>query len=248
MYNNDYGKTTADVETPKHPESFQAQIDLNQQQLNAVQHPVDSKLMVVAGPGTGKTHVLVARVLYLIQLGVPPEKIVVTTFTNRVTSTLISRISQIAGSDISNRLQIHNFYSICQGLLHTFGAKLDIDTDFDVADEIELESITDDVVSSFTTYPRERDSIKSRIKKFYMSKQSGLDVEILKDDIVSNLVEKTQNILHERKLLSYHDLLELGTELVERFPSSVNQVEATLVDEFQDLSPLHWRFIKGLSQ
>ena len=67
--------------------------DLNEQQLAAVK-TTEGPLLIIAGPGSGKTRTLVARTLYLIaEKNIPPENIMVSTFTEKAAKELVSRVS-----------------------------------------------------------------------------------------------------------------------------------------------------------
>jgi DNA helicase-2/ATP-dependent DNA helicase PcrA len=71
---------------------------LNELQENAVK-TIDSPLLVVAGPGTGKTLTIVRKIVYLIQQGVRPENIVAVTFTNRAAREMRERAAAMLGNE-----------------------------------------------------------------------------------------------------------------------------------------------------
>jgi superfamily I DNA/RNA helicase len=85
------------------------QIQLNEEQMLAVQHPVDSPACLIAGAGSGKTRVLTERVRYLINQGVPPRKICCVTFTNKAANELLERLElEEASFDIPKVSTIHS--------------------------------------------------------------------------------------------------------------------------------------------
>ena len=89
----------------------------NEQQKKAIA-TADGPLLIIAGPGTGKTYTLVKRAIYLIQeKGVQPENIMMVTFTEKAAKELITRITnELAKRDISvnlNEMYIGTFHSIC---------------------------------------------------------------------------------------------------------------------------------------
>lgn len=89
----------------------------NDQQKDAIT-TTDGPLLITAGPGTGKTHTLVQRAIYLIQeLGIKPEEIFIATFTEKAAKELITRITnELASKDISlnvNEMYVGTFHSIC---------------------------------------------------------------------------------------------------------------------------------------
>lgn len=89
----------------------------NMEQKSAISH-VDGPLLITAGPGTGKTFTLVQRIVYLIQeCNVLPSEIMVTTFTEKASKELITRITnELLSRNITidiNEMYIGTFHSIC---------------------------------------------------------------------------------------------------------------------------------------
>ena len=89
----------------------------NEEQINAIKQ-TDGPVLIIAGPGTGKTFTLVKRVVYLIsEKGVQPENILIATFTEKAAKELITRISnELLKLDITvnvNDLYIGTLHSIC---------------------------------------------------------------------------------------------------------------------------------------
>ena len=88
--------------------------ELNYKQKTATV-PVDGIIRVIAGAGTGKTRVLVRRLVYLIQSGIPQEDILSVTFTNKAAVVMKKRAQQILGPNVASR--ISTFHGFCHGLL-----------------------------------------------------------------------------------------------------------------------------------
>ena len=89
----------------------------NPQQQQAI-HTTEGPLLIIAGPGSGKTFTLVERIYYLIsEKGVPPEHLFVSTFTEKAAAELITRISsRLASANIAvnlNEMYVGTFHSIC---------------------------------------------------------------------------------------------------------------------------------------
>ena len=91
--------------------------DPNPQQQDAI-HTTEGPLLIIAGPGSGKTFTLVERIYYLIsEKGIPPERLFISTFTEKAAAELITRIStRLDADNISvnlNEMYIGTFHSIC---------------------------------------------------------------------------------------------------------------------------------------
>lgn len=94
---------------------------VNEAQAEAVVHPIDRPLKVAAGPGTGKTHLLVERYLHLLNAeGLRPHQILAVTFTNRAAAEMRERIARggrlRAALDLADAW-IGTFHGICMRLL-----------------------------------------------------------------------------------------------------------------------------------
>ncbi len=97
---------------------------LNPQQLAAATHSA-GPVLVVAGPGSGKTRVITHRVAWLLGEGVPPERIIGVTFTKRAAEEMRRRVRDLAGS-AADRVWLGTFHHACARLLHESGRRFTI--------------------------------------------------------------------------------------------------------------------------
>ena len=97
---------------------------MNQQQLAAVVC-ADGPLRLAAGPGTGKTRVLTARLAHLIvEASVPPQHLLAVTFTNKAARELRERITRLIGPDEADSITMGTFHSLCLSMLRQDIARL----------------------------------------------------------------------------------------------------------------------------
>ena len=113
--------------------------ELNLEQAAAVTHG-DGPQLVIAGAGTGKTRTLVYRVAYLIDRGVPPERILLLTFTRRAAHEMLSRAERLVGS-ASTRVQGGTFHATGHRLLRQFGPEAGLARDFSIMDQGDAEDL-----------------------------------------------------------------------------------------------------------
>ena len=92
------------------------QSELNEQQQKAVNHD-DGRLVITAGPGSGKTHVLVERINNLIEKGCQPSRILMLTFTVKATNEMSSRVEKRLSLGISGTPEITNFNGFCKSMI-----------------------------------------------------------------------------------------------------------------------------------
>jgi DNA helicase-2/ATP-dependent DNA helicase PcrA len=107
---------------------------LNPEQRMAVEHR-GPPLLVIAGAGTGKTLTLAARVAHLVEEGVPPERILLLTFSRRAAREMLSRAGRLAGRDVSGKVWGGTFHAAANRLLRMFGRPLGLSPDFTVMDQ-----------------------------------------------------------------------------------------------------------------
>ena len=106
--------------------------DLNPRQLEAVKS-VEGPVMVLAGPGSGKTRVLTHRIAHLMRIGVPAYSILALTFTNKAAGEMKERIARLVGEQAA-RLWMGTFHSIFARLLRVECEKLGFQKNFSIYD------------------------------------------------------------------------------------------------------------------
>src|SRR5687767_16016082 len=106
--------------------------DLNPQQHAAVT-ALPGAALVIAGAGSGKTRTLTYRVAYLLEQGIPPDRILLLTFTNKAAKEMMRRVADILGTDLSS-LWGGTFHSIGNRILRRHAERLGYRPDFTILD------------------------------------------------------------------------------------------------------------------
>ncbi|MCU1488717.1 MAG: UvrD/REP helicase [Acidimicrobiaceae bacterium] len=116
---------------------------LDDAQLAAVEH-TGSPLVIVAGAGTGKTRTLTARVARLLERGVPPERILLLTFTRRAAADMLARAGALAGrADLGRRLRGGTFHAVAHQLVNAWAQPLGLGDGFSVLDPADATDVMD---------------------------------------------------------------------------------------------------------
>ncbi|MBI2957493.1 MAG: UvrD-helicase domain-containing protein, partial [Chloroflexi bacterium] len=130
------------LETGKIPlkaASAQWLTSLNPQQREAATHG-DGPLLVVAGAGSGQTRTLASRVAHLISRGVPPERILLLTFTRRAAEEMLRRAGTAVSQEATaSRVRGGTFHSIANRLLRMYGKPAGLSPDFTIMDRADSE-------------------------------------------------------------------------------------------------------------
>lgn len=218
---------------------------LNDKQRQAVTAP-KQPMLVLAGPGTGKTRTLVARILYLIHYyKIPPHKILAVTFTNKAKEEMRSRLREKLG-DAASDLLIGTFHHYCLDVLRAHHHEAGLSKQFAIADETaqlmtlsRVSRMTDErslrtVLNAISSYRLNRENLNPTFQGAALKWLKPYHQELRKN----KLIDFDQIILLTQKLLTNHpELIKLQQQ---RF-------EAVLVDEFQDTDPIQYDLMRSLA-
>jgi len=128
-----------------------ASFALNDEQRRAVDHS-GSPLIVLAGPGTGKTRTIIARVLRLLADGARPESILAMTFTNKAAQEMAERLEELVGPDAAGRVQMGTFHSFGSRLMTRFGDMLGLPERPDIMDSAQRRRLLRKIIEEHGFY------------------------------------------------------------------------------------------------
>ena len=229
---------------------------LSDRQRDAVTH-TDGPLLIIAGPGSGKTRVMAHRVAYLIGVtGVSPWKILGVTFTNKAARELLERCERLVGLG-SNELQVRTFHGFCARVLRSDGENVGLQSDFTIYDSDDqarvIRRILEDIdIDPKQFPPRSVLGVISDAKNNLQSpEQLSKRTETYRDEVMSRIYEAYEAALHRANAVDFDDLLsktytllEGHTEILEKYQQ---RYEYLLVDEFQDTNPLQFQVARLLA-
>ncbi|KAL8716951.1 MAG: hypothetical protein Q9225_005761 [Loekoesia sp. 1 TL-2023] len=213
---------------------------LNNGQLAAVTSPADV-LQILAPPGAGKTKTLTSRVAYLIRHhNYKPWNILCLTFTIKSSREMKERLAKLIGNGMEARLVLGTFHSVCRRYLVSYGHLIGIQKGFGIADSSDSLSIIKRIVKRMH-YNIDPKVAQSRISS---TKSKGVRYAEFSTDAVkkknvdqqefAQIFEAYEDQLEQANLLDYDDLLLRCSDLLRQHPMCVSNVEAVLIDEFQD--------------
>ena len=216
---------------------------LNESQKNAV-ITTEGPLLIVAGPGTGKTFTIIRRIAYLIDQGVKPENIAAVTFTNRAAGEMRERTGDLLGRE-AGRIFI--------GTFHLLGLTMLKDTDLNNCmiwnreEQINLlKRLCKDSGISKDMNDGNRLSYQKIAEKISRTKNLIED----SDDGFGKIYEAYQSALKANNALDFDDLILKPLEMLrsaEQASQCHHAFEYIMVDEYQDINPAQYQFVKLLA-
>jgi superfamily I DNA/RNA helicase/DNA polymerase III epsilon subunit-like protein len=197
-------------------------------------------VLVVAGPGAGKTYCLIARIEHLVQrVGLAPRRILAVTFTNMAAEEIAVRLqeSRGGGRDDVSRGTLH---AICFKILRDFALRCGLRPGFGIADQEYQQS----VLKRLRIPEKRRPQVLSL---FGLHRLQGRPLS----ERGAELLARYQERLRSQNLVDFDDLVVLTEQLLRNDPGAAAELRARwdylLVDEFQDLSPAQYGVLRQLA-
>ena len=234
---------------------------LNESQLKAVE-TLEGPVLVVAGAGTGKTRTLVYRVAHLVTRGIPPEQILLLTFTRKSAEEMLRRASALLDGRC-DRVQGGTFHSVAYLILRKYGQLLGYSPTFTIMDRSDAEDVLQLLRGRLGLSDKEkrfpRKNTLADILSKSVNRQEPLE-SILSDeyphfshylDDLVRLQAEYASFKQEKSMLDYDDLLVKLTELLGRHEDVRERLSQRyryiLVDEYQDTNKVQAAIIRLLA-
>lgn len=213
-------------------------------------------LLVLAGPGSGKTRVITRRVAHLIKNGVPPHHILALTFTNKAAEEMRSRLKEM---NIPPGALICTFHSLCARLLREFSQPAGLPGNFTIYDRSDQLSALREVLHDMNLDTQAYQPVRllSRIGRW--KNELLLPGQILEsldpetpEAIPALVYQEYQSRLGKNSALDFDDLLMKAASLLNKESGLRRRLSSRfrhiLVDEYQDTNRCQFRIARALSE
>ena len=243
---------------PREPDPADARLtldyaaDLDPQQFAAATAG-DGATLVVAGAGTGKTRTLVYRVAYLVETGVPPEQIVLLTFTRRAASQMLQRAAGLLDGRCE-RVRGGTFHAFCLETLRRYADRAGYPSRFGVLDQADAADVVDLARTrlGLDRLPKRFPKKRTLLAMFSTATNRGMEIdEVLAEGYPQyaehlDTIERLRRAYAEAKrrtgVMDFDDLLALTLDLLRENPdvrrAVASRIRHVLVDEYQDVNLL----------
>ncbi len=216
---------------------------LNPAQREAVE-AIEGPVLIIAGPGSGKTRVIAHRVAYLINVcGISPHHILAVTFTNKAAREMKERIQQLVGRAVEG-LTLGTFHATCVRILRIEAQHIGIDRSFVIYDDSDHLSLLKRSIEQLGLDPKQYPprGIGSAISSAKARLLAPPDYRGLVgnyfEEVVARVYERYQELLAESNALDFDDLIMRTVHLFRSRPKVLDKYQSrymhVMIDEFQD--------------
>jgi len=231
---------------------------LNPAQKDAVE-TVDGPLLIVAGPGSGKTRVITHRIAYLVrEYGVSPFNILAMTFTNKAAREMRERLDRLVGYR-SETLTVGTFHSFCAKLLRIDGHHLGLEPNYTIYDADDQQTIIKQSMELAEVDPK-RNPPRAVLSNISKAKNKMWDSKTMLNNSVDNYFDEVcarvyhhyEEILTRNNSLDFDDLMMKSVQLLRDFPEVRRKYQERyqyiMVDEFQDTNISQYQLARYLGE
>lgn len=227
--------------------------DLNPQQKLAVTAG-DGPVLVLAGPGSGKTRVLTRRLAYLIdQRGIPPYDIIAVTFTNKAAREMENRVVDLVQGSVEG-IWLGTFHAMCARMLRREASALPFKSNFVIFDSDDQEALVRRALRELNIDDKTHRpagvhaAISAAKNELYSPKD--MPTRSYRDEVVSRVYARYQELLQLNNAVDFDDLLFYATRMLQEHPDIrekyARRFRHVLVDEFQDTNLAQYELLKQL--
>lgn len=220
---------------------------------------IDRNVRIVAGAGSGKTSVLMARIEYLInEIGIWPNRIMAITFTNKAAQEMRDRLSAQIGQDEASRVRISTIHSLCVRILREDAEAAGLPKNFTIMDTEDQKTLLKPIFKELAvnmdeiSYPRAIGYISDHKMGQVSVQNAKLMAHSPRTEKLAEIYEQYELRRQDMKALDFDDLL-LETEKLLKSSEETrnkwqNRIDYLHVDEFQDIDPVQYEIIKSLKR
>ncbi|MCK4934203.1 MAG: UvrD-helicase domain-containing protein [Simkaniaceae bacterium] len=226
---------------------------LNKQQNQAV-HTTNGRLLILAGAGSGKTRVIITRIVHLIKtLNVNPNAILGLTFTNKAAKEMRQRVAKSLSKEQAKEVTLTTFHSFCMKVLRSHIEKLGYTRNFSLYDEKDMRRLLTQIARDEWVGEEEIPSLESTFQEIAEVKsRGGTESDLDHDAFSQKIYAQMGQSLRAYNAVDFDSLISLTIKLFETEESVLEifqkQYQYIMIDEYQDTNPLQYRLAELLSK
>ncbi|MEM7626817.1 MAG: UvrD-helicase domain-containing protein [Planctomycetota bacterium] len=230
---------------------------LTEPQARAATH-VDGPLLVLAGPGSGKTRVITRRIAYLVKgVGIAPWNVLAITFTNKAAGEMRDRVAQLLTERQARATTVATFHSLCARLIRQYAERLGLPPGYSIYDTADqkraIKQALEDLEINTKNFPP-----ASMLGSISSAKQDLLDAagyakqaNNFYDRTVAKVYTKYESILERNAALDFDDLLLKTVQLFRKHADVLAELrdkfQYAMIDEYQDTNHAQFMIANALA-
>jgi DNA helicase-2/ATP-dependent DNA helicase PcrA len=231
--------------------------ELNPAQKTAVE-AIKGPVLILAGPGSGKTRVITQRVAYLIKVvKINPRRILAVTFTNKAAKEMTERLDKLVPGSVKD-LTVGTFHAICARILRIDGKAMGIEPEFVIYDGDDQMAVIKRCLQELNLDPKQHSpqaiaaAISNSKSKMISPSDYTKHSRSYFEEVVARVYERYEKMLGESKALDFDDLLVKTVLLFRKLPAVLARYQEryihVMVDEFQDTNLVQYELIKQIGE
>ena len=230
---------------------------LTEPQLQAASH-VDGPLLVLAGPGSGKTRVVTHRIAHLVrEVGIAPWNVLAITFTNKAAGEMRDRVAQLVSERQARALTVATFHSLCARLLRQYGDRLGLKPGYSIYDTSDqkraMKQCLDDLEINPKNFPPAAmlAAISNAKNDLLSASAFTQQASNFYDRTVAKVYTKYEKTLTKNDALDFDDLLFKTVRLMQQHPDALEELrerfQYVMIDEYQDTNHAQFMIAHALA-
>ncbi|MEM1098994.1 MAG: UvrD-helicase domain-containing protein, partial [Planctomycetota bacterium] len=246
---------TSDLDPPRRGPSDDLLAGLTEPQRDAVQH-VDGPMLVLAGPGSGKTRVITRRIAHLVRAcGVPPWNVLAITFTNKAAGEMRDRVSELLTERQARAATVSTFHALCARLIRQYADRVGLPPGYSIYDTADQKNAIKTALSELEINPKNfppasmLGSISNAKNELIDAKVFAASASDFYKRTVAKVYTKYTQILERNAAVDFDDLLLKTVQLLRDHRDVLDELryryQYILIDEYQDTN--HAQFMIATS-
>ena len=217
----------------------------------------DGALLILAGPGSGKTRVITHRVAYLVrERRVAPWRLLAVTFTNKAAKEMRARSAALLGEDAGS-LAMGTFHALCARWLRIDGHTIGLDRNFTIYDADDQERLMKRTLDDLRMDPKKH-SPRAILSQISHAKNEMLScegyaarIQTYDHEVVARVWARYEELMRSSSAVDFDDLLlktvQMFAQSQEAIEKYAGRYQYVLVDEFQDTNPVQYQIAHALA-
>jgi len=219
---------------------------------------IEGPLLILAGPGSGKTRVITHRIAYLVKVvGVNPRRIMAVTFTNKAAREMRERLQVLLAGSVEH-LSLGTFHAICAGILRRDGQAMGLNPKYAIYDDDDQLNLIKRSLQDLGLDPKQyppktfQNAISNAKSQLVTAEHYAQRSHSYFEEVVSRVYRQYETLMAQSQALDFDDLLMKAYQLFDEHPDVLAKYQSRylhlLIDEFQDTNITQYALARQIAE